>query len=143
MEKPEYKHSLTTNHVIHAAHIVHNELGSGFLEKVYQNALMIELKTMGFNVESEKPLSVVYRGEVIGEYYADIVVANAVILEIKAVQAIAPVHEAQLVNYLKATEIEVGLLLNFGGDSLQVRRKVYETARQKQKEKQKEYLDAD
>ena len=135
MEKPIYKHKLLTNDAIHASHVVHNELGSGFLEKVYRNALVIELKKMGYSVEVEKPLSVFYQGQVIGEYYADIVMNGHVILEIKAVQAIAPAHEAQLVNYLKATEIEVGLLINFGGDSVQVRRKVYEAARQKQKEK--------
>jgi GxxExxY protein len=138
MEKPRYKHKLLTNDVIHASYVIHNELGSGFLEKVYRNALVVELKKMGHSIEIEKPLSVFYQGQIIGEYYADIVVGNQVVLEIKAVQGIAPAHEAQLVNYLKATRIEVGLLLNFGGGSVQVRRKVYETAREKNNSKKLE-----
>jgi GxxExxY protein len=92
--------------------------------------MVLELRKMGLDVASEKPISVYYDGQTIGEYFADIVVADKVILEIKAVQAVNPAHEAQLVNYLKATSIDVGLLLNFGG-SLEVKRKIFETARQR------------
>jgi len=124
-----YKHSGLTGEIIKAAQNVHNALGYGFLEKVYHNAIVLELRKMGFDVESEKLICVYYDGQTIGEYFADIVVADKVILEIKAVQAINPVHEAQLVNYLKATNIDIGLLLNFG-KSLEVKRKIFETARQ-------------
>jgi len=124
-----YKHQELTGEIIKAAQNVHNALGYGFLEKVYHNAMVLELRKMGFDVESEKPICVYYDGQTVGEYFADIVVADKVILEIKAVQAINPVHEAQLVNYLKATNIDIGLLLNFG-KSLEVKRKIFETARQ-------------
>ena len=123
-----YKHQELTREIIKEAQNVHNSLGNGFLEKVYHNAMVLELRKMGLDVASEKPISVYYDGQTIGEYFADIVVADKVILEIKAVQAVNAVHEAQLVNYLKATNIEVGLLLNFG-KSLEVKRKIFETAR--------------
>lgn len=126
-----YKHQELTREIIKAAQNVHNSLGNGFLEKVYHNAMVLELRKMGLDVAYEKPISVYYDGQTIGEYFADIVVADKVILEIKAVQAVNAVHEAQLVNYLlKATNIEVGLLLNFG-KSLEVKRKIFETARYK------------
>ena len=125
-----YKHQELTREIIKAAQNVHNSLGNGFLEKVYHNAMVLELRKMGLEVAYEKPISVYYDGQTIGEYFADIVVADKVILEIKAVQAVNAVHEAQLVNYLKATNIEVGLLLNFG-KSLEVKRKIFETARYK------------
>jgi len=125
-----YKHQELTQRIIKAAQNVHNALGYGFLEKVYHNALVLELRKMGLGVASEKPISVCYDGQIIGEYFADIVVAERVILEVKAVQAVNPAHEAQLVNYLKATNIDVGLLLNFG-KSLEVKRKIFETARQR------------
>ena len=123
-----YKHSELTGEIINCAHNVHNTLGFGFLEKVYHNSLVLELNKFGFEVESEKQITVYYHGQIVGEYAADIVVAKKVILEIKAVQAINPAHEVQLVNYLKATDIDVGLLLNFG-KSLEVKRKIFETAR--------------
>ena len=125
-----YKHQELTREIIKAAQNVHNSLGNGFLEKVYHNAIVLELRKMGLDVAYEKPISVYYDGQTIGEYFADIVVADKVILEIKAVQAVNAVHEAQLVNYLKATNIDVGLLLNFG-KSLEVKRKIFETARQR------------
>ncbi len=125
-----YKHSELTEKIIKAAHNVHNELGYGFLEKVYHNAMVLELRKMGLAVASGKPISIYYDGQTVGEYFADIIVAEEVILEIKAVQAVNPAHEAQLVNYLKATNIDVGLLLNFG-ESLEVKRKIFETARQR------------
>lgn len=125
-----YKHQELTQKIIKAAQNVHNELGYGFLEKVYHNAMVLELRKMGLEVVSEKPITVYYDSQVVGEYIADIVVADKVILEIKAVQAVNTVHEAQLVNYLKATNIDVGLLLNFG-ESSEVKRKIFETARQR------------
>jgi GxxExxY protein len=92
--------------------------------------MVLELRKMGLDVVPEKPISVYYDGQTVGEYFADIVVADKVILEIKAVQAVNTVYEAQLVNYLKATNIDVGLLLNFG-ESLEVKRKIFETARRR------------
>jgi GxxExxY protein len=92
--------------------------------------MVLELRKMGLEAASGKLISVYYDGQTVGEYFADIVVADKVILEIKAVQAINPTHEAQLVNYLKATSIDVGLLLNFG-ESLEVKRKIFETARRR------------
>ena len=119
------KYADLTEEIIKAAYKVHNALGFGFLEKVYQNALMIELKRMGLKVSSEMPIKVYYRNEIVGEYIADIIVEDKVILELKAVKDLAEIHEVQLVNYLKATGIEVGLLINFG-HSVQVKRKVFD-----------------
>ncbi|WP_423126509.1 GxxExxY protein [Gaoshiqia sp. Z1-71] len=109
-----YKHSELTGRIIKAYYQVYNELGHGFLEKVYEKAMMIELSKMGLKAEEQRNIKVFYRGTEVGDYYADIIVENCVILELKAVEVLAPEHEVQLVNYLKATEIEVGLLLNFG-----------------------------
>ena len=125
-----YKYAELTEKIIKAAQNVHNKLGYGFLEKVYHNAMVLELRKTGLEAASEKAITVCYDGQVIGEYFADIVVADKVILEIKAVQTVNSAHEAQLVNYLKATNIDVGLLLNFG-KSLEVKRKIFETARQR------------
>ena len=118
-----YKHREITEKIIGAAQKVHNTLGYGFLEKVYQNSLVIELRTLGFDVEVEQPIAVQYRDEIVGNYVADIVVDGKVILEIKAVKELSEIHEVQLVNYLKATGIEVGLLINFGR-SVTVKRRV-------------------
>ena len=123
-----YKHSELTGQIIKAAQNVHNTLGYGFLEKVYHNALLIELPKCGLLVESEKQITVKYDGQSVGEYFVDILVENKVILEIKAVKQTNPDYEVQLVNYLKATKIDIGLLLNFG-PSLQVKRKIFETSR--------------
>ncbi len=125
-----YKYAELTEKIIKAAQNVHNRLGYGFLEKVYHNAMVLELRKTGLEAASEKAITVCYDGQVVGEYSADIVVADKVILEIKAVQTVNTAHEAQLVNYLKATNIDVGLLLNFG-KSLEVKRKIFETARQR------------
>ena len=118
-----YKHREITEKIIGAAQKVHNTLGYGFLEKVYQNSLVIELRTLGFDVEVEQPIAVQYRDEIVGNYVADIVVDGKVILEIKAVKELSEIHEVPLVNYLKATGIEVGLLINFGR-SVTVKRRV-------------------
>ncbi len=119
------KHSELTDKIIGAFYTVYNRLGYGFLEKVYENALFIELKRSGLSVVKQKNISVHYLGEQIGDYYADIIVNNLVILELKAHHTLLEEHENQLVNYLKATEIEVGLLLNFGKRP-EVKRKIFD-----------------
>ncbi len=118
-----YKHNEITEKIIGAAYKVHNTLGSGFLEKVYQNSLVIEIRALGFGVEVEKPMKVHYHGEVVGNYVADIIVDGEVILEINAVKELSGIHEAQILNYLKATGIEVGLLINFGR-SVNIKRRI-------------------
>ncbi|MBA3018823.1 GxxExxY protein [Patescibacteria group bacterium] len=120
------KYKELTHQIIDAAYQVHKVLGYGFLEKVYQNALMIELRKRGIRAESERPLKIQYESEIVGDYICDIVVEDKVILELKAVKEINDIHEVQLVNYLKGTGIEVGLLINFG-PSVQVKRKVLDS----------------
>jgi GxxExxY protein len=117
-----YKHSELTEIIIGAFFAVYNVLGYGFLEKVYVNALKIELERKGLKVLREYPIIVKYLGEAIGEYYADLIVNDLVIVEIKATKTLLQEHEAQLLNYLKATPYEVGLLLNFGPKPEQKRR---------------------
>lgn len=107
-------HKELTGSILKLFYEVYNELGYGFLEKVYQNALYNELKNNGFKVESQKQIKVYYKNIEVGEYYADLIVNDKVILELKATEAITEAHEFQLLNYLKSTNIEVGLLLNFG-----------------------------
>ena len=104
----------TTDKIIKAFYKVYNTLGFGFLEKVYENALAYELTKHGFLVQTQKRLLVYYEAELVGEYFADVVAEEKIILELKSAESLNPAHEAQLMNYLKATEIEVGLLLNFG-----------------------------
>ncbi|MCD4755518.1 MAG: GxxExxY protein [Deltaproteobacteria bacterium] len=120
------KYQELTHQIIEAAYRVHKILGYGFLEKVYQNALMIELAKRGIRAESERPLKIHYETEIVGDYLCDIVVEDKVILELKAVKEINEIHEVQLVNYLKGTGIEVGLLINFGS-SVQIKRKVLDS----------------
>lgn len=100
-------------------------LGAGFLEKVYENALMEELKERGLNADSQVPIKVKYKGKEVGEYFADIVVENRVLLELKAVENIDKVHEAQILNYLKATSFTVGLLVNFKHPKAEIKRFVF------------------
>ncbi len=121
----EMKHADLTHKINGAFFKVYNTLGYGFSEKVYQNALAIELRALGLKAEVQKQIPVYYAGIMVGEYYADIVVNDVVILELKAIQRLLSEHEAQLLNYLKATPIEVGLLLNFGPRA-QHGRKVYD-----------------
>ncbi|HEV8590762.1 MAG TPA: GxxExxY protein [Pyrinomonadaceae bacterium] len=121
----DLKHSDTTGKVIRAFYNVYNALGWGFLEKVYENALIVELSEMGFSVERQKAINVYYKDKVVGEYFADLIVEGRVIVELKAAVSISPAHEAQLVNYLKATQFEVGLLLNFG-QKAEYKRKISE-----------------
>ena len=112
-----------TGKIIHAAYTVHNILKFGFLESVYQKALKKELVSMGLKCECEKPLDVYYKGEIVGHFVTDILVEDSVIIELKAVKALKEEHEWQLVNYLTATGLEVGLLINFG-HNLEVKRKI-------------------
>ncbi len=105
--------------VISAAYEVRITLGTGFLESVYQNALMTELESRGIKTEKETPLAVKYKGHIVGDFRCDILVDNRIIIELKAVGLLLPAHEAQLVNYLTATGIDHGLLINFGGVKLE------------------------
>ena len=118
-----YMYTELTEKIIGCAFKVYNQLGAGFLEKIYENALAIELKDAGLSAQQQYPIKVYYNEIVIGDYIADIVVEDRVIIELKAVNSLAKAHEVQLVNYLKATKIEVGLLINFG-DIISVKRKV-------------------
>jgi len=112
-----------TKKVINEAMYVHRVLGPGFLESIYHNALLLRLKTRGLKVESQEQVPVYFDGEMIGDFLADIIVEDCLILELKAVSALNAAHEDQLVNYLTATKIETGLLLNFGAKSLEFKRK--------------------
>ena len=116
------KHEELTHQIISAAYIVHNTLGSGFLEKVYENALCLELQSRGLHVEQQFSIPVFYKGSRVGDYFADLMVNEAIILELKAVENLRPIHEVQLINYLTGTGLDVGLLINFGS-SVEVRRK--------------------
>jgi len=117
------KHQELTSKIIECAFKVHKALGFGFLESVYRNALIIELSKSGLNTQKERKIQVHYDGQIIGDYIADVIVEDKVILELKSNRDLHPAHEAQLVNYLKATGIEVGLLINFG-DRVEIKRKV-------------------
>jgi len=121
-------HKELTEKIIKFFYRVYNKLGYGFLEKVYENAMMIELVKEGISAVAQSPIKVTYEGKIIGEYYADILVDDKVIVEIKAARNLVLEHEAQLLNYLKATNIEVGLLLNFGPKP-EIKRKVYDNFR--------------
>lgn len=114
----------TTGRIIGCAIRVSDALGCGFLEKLYEAALAHELRKPGFGVTQQQPFSVVYDGIVVGEYRADLVVDDLVILEVKAAKAIDQIHEAQLLNYLKATRLGIGLILNFGTPRLGIKRMV-------------------
>jgi GxxExxY protein len=110
--------------IIKCFYEVYNILGYGFLEKVYENSLYNELKNFGLNCERQKKIDVFYKDNLVGEYYTDIIVEDKIILELKTAEAICEEHEFQLINYLKATEIEVGLLLNFGKKP-EIKRKIF------------------
>ena len=124
MNNENYKYSDLTGKIIQAYYNVYNRLGFGFLEKVYENSMMIELKKFGLNTKKQYPIKVNYDGLQVGEYFADIIVNDSVIIELKAAENLCREHEAQLLNYLKATDIEVGLLMNFGKEP-QFKRKVF------------------
>ena len=124
----ELLHKDLTDEILKTYYDVYNELGYGFLEKVYQNSMFIELKSRGFTVEAQKQIKVHYKGKEVGEYFTDLIVNNLVILELKATEVIVKEFEFQLINYLRATNIEVGLLLNFGVKP-EFRRKVFDNSR--------------
>jgi GxxExxY protein len=118
-------HKEITDKIINAYYKVYNTMGYGFLEKIYENSLLIALKKSGLKVEQQKNIRVYYEAEEVGDYYADLLVEGLVIIEVKAAKSLSEEHEAQLVNYLKATTIEVGLLINFGKEP-NFKRKIFE-----------------
>jgi GxxExxY protein len=117
-------HQETTSEIINCFYRVYNTLGFGFLEKVYENAFYQELKRQGLSCQKQVPITVLYQGLPVGDYYADIIVEDKIILELKAAETLVEEHELQLINYLKATRIEICLLLNFGKEP-QIRRKIF------------------
>ncbi|RRA93875.1 GxxExxY protein [Paenimyroides viscosum] len=119
-----YLYTEVTEEIIKAFYKVYNRLGYGFLEKIYENAMFIELQSSGLLVEKQKSIKVFYEGNEVGSYFADLVVNNLIIIELKASEYLSKEHEYQLINYLKATDMEVGLLLNFGKKP-ELRRKVF------------------
>ncbi len=125
-KKPfEGKYADLSETIINMFYQVHNELGFGFSEKVYQKAFAIALRESGFKVDEQVAIKVYYHGQVVGEFFADMVVNDVILLELKSVDSIVDEHEAQLLNYLKTTEIEVGYVLNFG-KSATLKRKIYD-----------------
>ena len=106
-------HELTKS-IIKLFYEVYNELGHGFLEKVYQNAMYLELRSQGFKVEPQRQIKVYYKNELVGDFFADLLINDVIILELKACDSLVKAHYVQTLNYLKATNIEIGLLLNFG-----------------------------
>ena len=117
------QHEELTRVIIGCAYDVYNATGSGFLESVYEACLKMDLEDRGMAVESQAPIVVRYRGRVVGDFLADLFVGKSVIVELKAVRTLLPVHEVQLVNYLTATGIDIGLLVNFGDEKVEVKRK--------------------
>ena len=126
--KFEGKHANLSEKILEIFFNVYRELGYGFNEKVYQNALAIALQEAGFEIEIQKLIQVYFHGQLVGEYFADIVVNDVILLELKAAKQIVDEHEAQLLNYLKATDLEVGYILNFG-PTVSFKRKVYDNGR--------------
>ena len=120
----DYRHSGITRKIIGAVYKVYNTLGYGFLEKVYENALVVELNKAGLDVKQQESITVYYEGKVIGDYVSDIIIEDKVIVEVKAIKKLDKVHEAQLINYLKATNKEVGLLINFGKE-IEFKRRIF------------------
>ncbi|MHC1703834.1 MAG: GxxExxY protein [Tenuifilaceae bacterium] len=126
----ELLHKDLTESIIKVYYDVYNELGYGFLEKVYQNSMYIELRSRGFKVEAQKQIKVHFKGADVGEYYADLFVNDLIIIELKAAECIVEEFESQLINYLRGTDKEVGLLLNFGKKP-EFKRKIFENSRKK------------
>lgn len=122
-------YSDVTERIIGCAYKVHGVLGFGFLENVYEKSLAVELKKAGLSFETQKAIQVFYQGEIVGNYVADVFVENAILLELKSVRNIVKAHEIQLVNYLAATKTPVGLLLNFGENRVEVKRKLWKLPR--------------
>lgn len=121
----DYPHSELTEQKIGAAFAVHSELGWGFLEKVYENALLMELRNRNVEVVPQPEIPILYKGKTIGVYNGDLLVARSVLVEIKALSALNSVHEQEILHYLKATGLKVGLLLNFGTQRLQIKRLIF------------------
>ncbi len=115
-------HKEITERIIEACYEVANELGAGFLESVYEKALLVALREKGIDAASQVPMAVSFRGQDVGEFFADIIVESKVVVEVKAVKRLLPEHSAQVINYLKATGMEVGLLVNFGGPKVEIKR---------------------
>ena len=124
-QEENFIHKELTYKIIGCAMEVHRELGFGFLEKVYENAMMVQLKKEGVEAKQQQGVSVQFSGETVGEYFADILIEDKVIVELKAVDSLIKPHFAQVLNYLKATGMKVGLLLNFGPQGLQHKRFIY------------------
>ena len=120
----EFLHKEITSKIIQSFYKVYNILGYGFLEKVYENAMRIDISKSGSHVEQQKNIKVFYESEQVGDYYADLLVENLIIVELKAAETICDEHETQLLNYLRATDIEVGLLINFGKKA-EIKRKMF------------------
>ena len=120
------EHEELTEEIIGCAYKVYNRMGFGFLESVYEKCLLIELRNAGLNADSQKPITVFYNGEIVGDFVADMIVDDTIILELKSVRRIAKAHEIQLVNYLVATGKPVGLLINFGEYKVEIKRKLRE-----------------
>jgi GxxExxY protein len=118
------EHQELTKKIIGCAYRIYNQLGSGFLESVYEKCMLIELKKLGLNTLSQQPVAVYYEGEIVGNFFTDLIVENIVIVELKSVQSIVKAHEVQLVNYLTATGINIGLIINFAESEVEVKRKV-------------------
>lgn len=118
----QFRHGELTQAIIGAYYDVYNALGYGFLEKVYENSLALKLRQLGHDVQQQEPIHVYFAGQVVGAYYADLIVDKLVIVELKAVKTLGNEHEAQLMNYLKSTRFEVGLLFNFGPEPRFVRK---------------------
>ena len=115
-------HKEKTERIIEACYEVANELGAGFLESVYEKALLVALNEKGIDAVNQVPLAVTFQGHNVGDFFADIVVESKVVVEVKAVRALLPEHQAQVINYLKATKMDVGLLVNFGGAKVEIKR---------------------
>ncbi len=122
MQDSNLKHEELTRIIIGCAFDVINELGAGFLESVYEKALLLALRQKGLSVRSQHPIKVMFRKECVGDFFADLLVEDKILIELKAVKAIAPEHQAQIINYLNATGIEIGLLINFGTPKLEYKR---------------------
>ena len=122
-----------TGKIISAFYSVYNTLGHGFIESIYHNAMIIEMVKRGLSVEIEKPITVYYGANVVGTFEADLVVEHRVIVELKAKEKLVPAHEAQLTNYLRATDMEIGLLFNFG-KSAEIKRKLFENQYKRHKD---------
>lgn len=127
-----YKHSELTETIIGVFYDVYNELGHGFLESVYRNSMRLALIEKGLSVETEVPIAVFFRGNNVGDFRADLIVEKSILLELKTAEAIVKTHEAQILNYLRSTVLEIGLILNFGPKP-QVRRLLFDNDRKQEK----------